>query len=429
MSNETKTKIMKAAPNRWLVFCILTLSGGIAFKLSSMKDMFYVPMQEFMGLTNTQIGGALSAYGIVQTIGLIAGIYVCDMFSKKYMIGGSLIGLGAVGIYLSTFPGYTGFLIAFGVMAILGEVTYWPVLLKAIRLLGDEKTQGRMFGFLEMGRGIVDVIVASSALTVFRLMGEGAAALRGGLIFLSIVTASAGVLCLIFVPNDEKRVDKNGNEVNKAQAAFSGMIQAVKNVDIWAVALNGFVVYCIYCGLTYFIPFLNQIYLLPATAVGMYGIVNQYGLKMIGGPVGGFMSDKVHKSAAKHIRIGFLICIVAMGGFLLVPHETLGKGGSWLIGAACTLGFGALVFTMRAVFFAPMDEVKVPEEITGAAMSMASLIIYLPNAFAYVMYGSFLDRFPGMTGFRIVFGIMIGWAVIGLGVSTFLISRIKKHQQ
>ena len=37
-------------------------SGGIAFKLSSMKDMFYVPMQEFMGLSNTQIGAALSVY-------------------------------------------------------------------------------------------------------------------------------------------------------------------------------------------------------------------------------------------------------------------------------------------------------------------------------------------------------------------------------
>ena len=104
----------------------------------------------------------------MQTIGLIAGIYICDMFSKKYMIGGSLIGLGIVGVYLSTFPGYWGFLAAFGVMAILGEVTYWPVLLKAIRLLGDEKTQGRMFGFLEMGRGVVDVIIASSALAIFK---------------------------------------------------------------------------------------------------------------------------------------------------------------------------------------------------------------------------------------------------------------------
>ena len=45
------------------------------------------------------------------------------------------------------------------------------------------------------------------------------------------------------------------------------------------------------------------------------------------------------------------------------------------------------------------------------------------------MYGNFLDRFPGMTGYRIVFGVMIGWAVIGVFVSTFLINRIKKHQQ
>lgn len=428
MNNDTRAKILKAAPNRWFVFCILTLSGGIAFKLSSMKDMFYVPMQQFMGLTNTQIGGALSAYGIVQTIGLIGGIYVCDMFSKKYMIGGSLIGLGAIGVYLSTFPGYWGFLLAFGAMAILGEVTYWPVLLKAIRLLGDENTQGRMFGFLEMGRGVVDVIIASSALAIFRFMGEGATALRGGLLFLAAVTAIAGVLCLIFVPHDEKVVDESGKEVSKTAAAFSGMLQAVKNVDIWAVAINGFVVYCIYCGLTYFIPFLNQIYLLPATAVGMYGIVNQYGLKMVGGPIGGFMSDKVHKSSAKHIRAGFVVCIIAMALFLIIPHERLGQGGNWMLGAACTLGFGAIVFTMRAVFFAPMDEVKVPKEITGAAMSLASLVIYLPNAFAYLIYGSFLDRYPGMTGFRIVFSIMIGWAVIGVGVSTFLISRIKKHK-
>lgn len=427
MSNEMKAKAMKAAPNRWFVFCILTLSGGIAFKLSSMKDMFYVPMQQFMGLSNTQIGGALSAYGIVQTIGLIVGIYICDMFSKKYMIGGSLVGLGIVGIYLSTFPGYWGFLAAFGVLAILGEVTYWPVLLKAIRLLGDEKTQGRMFGFLEMGRGVVDVIVASSALMIFRVMGEGPAALRGGLLFLSAITIGAGVLCLIFVPNDEKRLDENGQEVNKAQAAFGGMMKALKSVDIWAVSLNGFTVYCIYCGLTYFIPFLNQIYLLPATAVGMYGILNQYGLKMVGGSVGGFMSDSVCKSSAKYIRFGFLACIIAMAAFLMAPHETLGQGGNWLIGATCTLGFGAIVFTMRAVFFAPMDEVKVPAEITGAAMSLASLVIYLPNAFAYVMYGSFLDRYPGITGFRIVFCVMIAWAVVGLGVSTFLLNRIKKH--
>ena len=38
LMNREKGSV-KAAPNRWFVFGILTMSGGIAFKLSSIKDM------------------------------------------------------------------------------------------------------------------------------------------------------------------------------------------------------------------------------------------------------------------------------------------------------------------------------------------------------------------------------------------------------
>ena len=34
-----------------------------------------------------------------------------------------------------------------------------------------------------------------------------------------------------------------------------------------------------------------------------------------------------------------------------------------------------------------------------------------------------------MAGYRIVFGVMIAWAVVGLFVSTFLIRRIKLHRE
>ena len=45
---------------KWFTFVVLVIGGGTIFKLSSLKDAFYVPMQEFMGLTHTQIGAALS---------------------------------------------------------------------------------------------------------------------------------------------------------------------------------------------------------------------------------------------------------------------------------------------------------------------------------------------------------------------------------
>lgn len=75
--------MQNAKPIRWFTFIVLVIGGGTVFKLSSLKDAFYVPMQEFMNLSNTQIGLALSVYGIVQTVGNFASIYIADRFSKK----------------------------------------------------------------------------------------------------------------------------------------------------------------------------------------------------------------------------------------------------------------------------------------------------------------------------------------------------------
>ena len=79
-------------------------------------------------------------------------------------------------------------------------------------------------------------------------------------------------------------------------------------------------VYSVYCGLTYFIPFLSDIYALPAALAGVYGIINQYGLKMLGGPIGGYITDKVLHSATKYLRIAFTAVTVVLVVFTFLPH-------------------------------------------------------------------------------------------------------------
>ncbi len=59
------------------------LGAGTIYKLGFMKDAFYVPMQEFMGLSHTQIGGAVSIAGWISTFGFLAAILVVDRISKK----------------------------------------------------------------------------------------------------------------------------------------------------------------------------------------------------------------------------------------------------------------------------------------------------------------------------------------------------------
>ncbi len=41
---------------RWLVMACLCLSGGIIFLLPFLREVYYIPLQKALDLTNTQLG-------------------------------------------------------------------------------------------------------------------------------------------------------------------------------------------------------------------------------------------------------------------------------------------------------------------------------------------------------------------------------------
>ena len=409
--------------NKWMKLCFLILGGGTIFKLSSMKDVFYVPMQADWGLTNTQIGFGFTIYAAVQTIGLFSSLYIADRFSKKILLPAGLIGVGLCGAYLTTLPPFSGYLIAFGAMAFFGEVVYWPVLLKAVRLLGNRDEQGRMFGFLEAGRGVVDVLIASGALFVFVQFGEGKAGMQAGLVYYTLITIIVGIITYFIVDADDRTIPQDDEDVNKQ--IFKGIKNVVKSPNLWLASFCIFFVYSAYCGLTYFIPFLKDIYALPVALVGAYGIINQYGLKMVGGPVGGYLADKISHSPVIYLKWTFLISAVAMLLFIQLPHDSMNV----YLGMTATLGFGAIIFSQRAIFFAPMDEIGTPREFAGSAMAFGCIIGYMPSMFAYTLYGSLLDNFSGIQGYNYVFSVMVAFSLLGFICATLLTRRMKLRNE
>ncbi|EFN4094024.1 MFS transporter [Escherichia coli] len=409
--------------NKWMKLCFLILGGGTIFKLSSMKDVFYVPMQADWGLTNTQIGFGFTIYAAVQTIGLFSSLYIADRFSKNILLPAGLIGVGLCGAYLTTLPPFSGYLIAFGAMAFFGEVVYWPVLLKAVRLLGNRDEQGRMFGFLEAGRGVVDVLIASGALFVFVQFGEGKAGMQAGLVYYTLITIIVGIITYFIVDADDRTIPQNDEDVNKQ--IFKGIKNVVKSPNLWLASFCIFFVYSAYCGLTYFIPFLKDIYALPVALVGAYGIINQYGLKMVGGPVGGYLADKISHSPVIYLKWTFLISAVAMLLFIQLPHDSMNV----YLGMTATLGFGAIIFSQRAIFFAPMDEIGTPREFAGSAMAFGCIIGYMPSMFAYTLYGSLLDNFSGIQGYNYVFSVMVAFSLLGFICATLLTRRMKMRNE
>lgn len=404
-------------------FSILVLGAGSFTKIAYLKDAFYNPMQEFMYLTHTQIGLSLSVYGLVQAIGNSLSIYLSDRFSKKKLVPLGLIGVGLTGIYLSTFPNYIGILICWGLFSLFTEVICWPVILKSVRLLGNSDEQGRLFSFLELGRGIVDVIVAFIGLKIFIFMGSNALALRGTIIFFAVTVIIIAVLSYIFLEDDViNTVDKEGNNISKDRAVFNGIISVLKTKEIWLASLIIFCVYSVYCGITYFLPFLKDIYNMPLEFLGFYGILNQYGLKIIGSPLGGFGSDKLLKSPTKFIRLLFIAASIIMAAFIFMPNKN--ANSSIYFGMFFTLTFATSVFAMRSIYFAPINEIKIPLEVTGSAMSIACMIGYFPRSFMYTIYGSILDNNAGIKGYNIIFIIMLCFSILGIIISSMLLKQI-----
>ncbi|AWH89873.1 MFS transporter [Limnobaculum parvum] len=409
---------------KWTIFSLLVLCGGTIYKLPSLKDAFYVPMQEYFNLTNGEIGNAMSVNSIVTTIGFFLSIYFSDRLPRRFTMSVSLITTGLLGVYLSTMPGYWGILFVWALFGVTCDMLNWPVLLKSVSLLGDKTQQGRLFGFFETGRGVVDTVVAFSALGVFAWFGGGYLGFKAGILFYSSIAIIVGII-LFFAMKGNVEEAELAKQEEKKKAEKPGLGGVLKNKTVWLIAFSVFCVYAVYCGLTFFIPFLSNVYALPIALVGAYGIINQYCLKMVGGPIGGLIADNVLKSPSKYLFYTFIISVVLLVVLIILPHEHM----SVYLGMVCTLVFGAVVFTQRAVFFAPIGEAGISEKNTGAAMALGSFIGYAPAMFCYSLYGYILDGYPGLLGYQIVFGLMAVFACMGICISAMLIKSIRQDKQ
>lgn len=405
---------------KWFTFAILVLGAGTIYKVASLKSAFYVPMQEFMGLSHTQIGTATGVWSTIASFGFIFSVYISDKFSKKIMLPLALILTGFLSIWLATFPSFKVILFIYAMFGITCDMLYWPILLKSVKSLGDDHEQGRLFGFLEGGRGLVDTIVAFIGLGIFAWLGSSALGLKSSIWFFAIAMIVIGIISYFCLEHDEKVVV---DQTEKTKGDTMAVVKAtLKMPEVWLVSFTIFFVYGMYCGLVYFLPFLEEIYALPVALVGAYGIINQYGLKILSGPVGGVLADKKFKSPSKFLRFSFVVGVIVLGIFTFLPHKVLGI----YTGMILTLVIGTIIFAMRAVFFAPMGEIKIPNEMSGAAMSIGSFIGYAPGIFAYTLYGNILDNNPGLKGYQIVFLIMCGFGVAGFIVSNLLVKKIQK---
>ena len=149
----------KSTVKKYGTLLLLACGAGFIFQLPYIRETFYIPIQNAMGLTNAQMGSLNGWYAIVATPAYFMGGIVADKFSPKIMLTFSFISTGLLGLWFSMFPGYTVSRVIFALMGFTTVMTYWSSVIKAVRMLGSSEEQGRLFGLQEGLRGFLNALL------------------------------------------------------------------------------------------------------------------------------------------------------------------------------------------------------------------------------------------------------------------------------
>jgi nitrate/nitrite transporter NarK len=71
---------------RWVTMVALCMSGAIIFMLPFLREIYYIPMQNAFGFTNTQMGVLMSVFGTMSMLTYFPGGWLADKFSPRLLM-------------------------------------------------------------------------------------------------------------------------------------------------------------------------------------------------------------------------------------------------------------------------------------------------------------------------------------------------------
>lgn len=403
----------KAFIKKYGTLLLLATGAGIIFQLPYIRETFYVPIQNAMNLSNAQMGLLSSGYATMSLFSYFIGGIIADKFSARKLLTFSFIATGALGLWFSTFPGYTISRVIFVLMGISTIITYWSACIKATRMLGTEEEQGRLFGLQEGLRGIMNALLVFGMTAAFTHFADEVAGASAAIKVCSIVVIIIGILNFIFIEDTKKEENSESFiEVTK------GMFKALLIPRVWLLVAIVFTAYSVYGLIAYATTFAQKFYGLSAASAATLGGI-RYLIQGAGGIVGGFLADKL-KSRFKVIIGGCIGLALSFGLFIVVPSKA-----SLCVMVVANFFVGLFfIYAVRSQYFAVHDDAGIPLNMSGRVSGIASCLGYTPDIFMYTLVGSWMDNY-GRTGYNMTWAYAMVAAVL-CAIITFILSRIVK---
>jgi len=407
----------------------LILAGEAVFALPFHVARFFRPtLLELFSLSATQLGAAQGIYGIVAMLAYFPGGLLADRFPARKLLAWSLWMTAGGGLYMATFPDYAHSLMLWGFYGISTIMFFWAALIRATRDWGGHDQQGRAYGLLDGGRGLLAAGMASVAVMMFSLafpegysnasLEEKQNALRTIIYGYTGVTVLAGVF-VWFVLTDGQPTGEEPETIEwepDKESLRTHIGHVLRIPAVWLQAIIIICAYVAYKGFDNYSLFAVQAYGLDEVEAASVVAIGSW-MRPLAALGAGLLGDRFNISRMTMIAFILLLC-----SDLFFAVSTPIMGAYWILLSNIAIGAAAF-FGLRGLYFALFEEAKVPAVLTGTAVGFVSLVGYTPDIFVSYVAGVMIDSSPGIEGHQHFFWFLSTFALIGV-ITSFALMRL-----
>ena len=398
---------------------LIVVAAGAIYPLLYLRQNFELSILEAFSITQTQLRYCSSMLGIIFMVTYIPSGWLADRFSSRKLLSFSLLATALLGLWFSTMPSYSSLLVIYGAWGVATGLTFWSAHIKLVAMLADKDQQGRFFGILDGGRGLVEALLATFAIALFAyILSQDAGATKMALqqVIYLYVAVLLVVSPLVYWLLDDREEDTDISEELTKSVFIDDLKDVLSRREIWLCAI------CIVCGYqlfyaTYsFSAYLQQNFSLTAVMVG-YITVAKLWMRPIGGIAAGFIGDWLNPEKVLSILLVLASLSLAMMAF--VPASSAA-----LLMIVLVLLIGLLTYGVRGLYWATLGGCNVPNKIKGLAIGIISVIGYFPEVYLPLLSAPLIENYPGGLGYKIYYLIVATCGLLG-AYAAYLLARPK----
>jgi MFS family permease len=408
---------------RYLQLLLLVVAAGAIYPMLYLRQVYQTTMLDVFAINDEQLGYLYSSLGTLFLVSYLPSGWLADRIAPRLLICFSLIGTGLLGVWYATAPSFPMLMVIFCGWGITTGLTFWAAVIKRVNTIAHDE-QGRFFGLLDGGRGLIEALLATIAIALFAYVantrGDGASTGFKLVVHMyAFLCIGLGVLLALV-----KDTESQGPAVvarTDGGNVLTDLKQLASIPELWLVTAIVFCGYQVFWATYSFAPYLQEGgFGLSAVAAGMITTLKLW-MRPVGGIGGGFLGDRFSK-------VNILILALVLAAFsliVLVVSPGFRNNVSLVI---LVLFIGVLTYAIRGLYWALLDDCNVPPRISGLAIGLISVLGYSPDVFLPLLNGYFTQKFPGALGYQIYFCCVAFMALLGAVAALVLRSRLNNRK-